>query len=68
MVQIGLIGFGATMVAIQLIDAADELSLGLTRGEILGWYGFLFAAGLVLIGSGLALRRRSARKTAERTG
>jgi len=76
-VQTGLIGFGATMIvsaivnaiaACELIEAADELSLGLTRGEILGWYGFLFTAGLLLIGSGLALRLRSVRQTAERTG
>lgn len=60
-----LAGFGATLVvsavvnivaAFQLIDAAEEQSLGFSRSEIIATYAGLIAVGAAMIF--LALRRR----------
>jgi len=60
--RFSLIGLGALFVisalanvaaAWVLIEPADEQSLGITRNEILGWYGSFFVSGLALITLGL---------------
>lgn len=65
LLRIALIGLGASLTvsavvnglaAWQLIEPDDEKSLGLTRSEVLGWYAFVFAAGLLLLALGLSLR------------
>jgi hypothetical protein len=56
------------VAAWQLIASAEEKSLGITRGEILGWAALLFAAGLLLAGFGFWLRvSRPRRESPQRT-
>ncbi len=66
-IRILLIGSGATLTvsavinlvaAWQLIDAAEEQSLGIIRQEILGWYTGALVAGLLLIYLGLLRGRK----------
>ena len=61
-----LIGAGATTAlsaivnivgAFELIEKSDAESLGITRNEIVGWYGALLAAGLGMIYFGLRRRK-----------
>jgi hypothetical protein len=65
-VRFGLIGLGSTLVlsavanitaAWQLIEAAEEQALGVTRNEIVGWYSMLFAIGTTMILVGLRWRK-----------
>ncbi len=64
--RFGLIGCGALAVVsavvnliavVQLIDAAEEQSLGLTRRDFYLTYGVIAAFGLGLIAAGLILGR-----------
>lgn len=66
-IRILLIGSGATLavsaiintIAVwQLIETAEEQSLGITRGEILGWYAGALSAGLLMIYLGLRRGRK----------
>jgi hypothetical protein len=72
--RVALIGLGASLTvsavvnglaAWQLIGPDDEKSLGLTRGEVLGWYACLLAAGLLLAALGIAMRTVRQRAAAE---
>ena len=64
--RFGLIGFGALTVvsavvnliaAWQLIEAAEEQSLGITRNEFMLTYGVVLAVGVGLIVAGLCWRK-----------
>lgn len=64
--RFGLIGFGALTVASavvnmiaawQLIEAAEEQSLGITRNEFMLTYGVVLAVGVALVGAGLCWRK-----------
>ena len=64
--RFGLIGFGALTVASavvnmiaawQLIEAAEEQSLGITRNEFMLTYGVVLAVGVGLIVAGLCWRK-----------
>jgi hypothetical protein len=66
-----LIGFGATLIisgvvnivaAWQLIEPAEEQSLGVTRQQIVGWFSLLLVAGLTLVVLGVR-RFKSVGKT-----
>lgn len=66
MIRIMVIGSGATMaisaavnmVAVrELIGEAEEQSLGLKRSDLMTWYSFLLAAGLLLMWLGFRRRR-----------
>ena len=66
LLHLGLIGFGAVTVmsavvnavgAWQLIDAAEEQSLGITRSEFLVTYASVALVGVALICGGWRLRR-----------
>jgi hypothetical protein len=43
--------------AFYLFEPSDAVALGITRGEVLGWYMALLFAGALLIVLGLRLRR-----------
>lgn len=64
--RLGLIGFGALalvsavvnlIAAWQLIGAAEEQSLGITRQEFMLTYGVVLAVGVALVGAGLCWRK-----------
>ena len=64
--RFGLIGFGALTVvsavvnliaAWQLIEAAEEQSLGITRNEFMLTFGVVLAVGVGLIVAGLCWRK-----------
>jgi hypothetical protein len=64
--RLGLIGFGALtmtsalvniIAASQLIDAAEEQSLGITRNEFVGTYGVMFAIGAAVVVAGWRWRK-----------
>ena len=64
--RFGLIGFGALTVvsafvnmiaAWQLIEAAEEQSLGITRNEFVGTYGVVFLVGAVIVVVGFRLKK-----------
>ena len=64
--RFGLIGFGALTVASavvnmiaawQLIEAAEEQSLGITRNEFVVTYGVVLAVGVGLVVAGLCWRK-----------
>ena len=64
--RFGLIGLGALTVASavvnmiaawQLIEAAEEQSLGITRNEFMLTYGVVLAVGVALVGAGLCWRK-----------
>ena len=66
LLRFGLIGFGALTVASavvnllaawQLIEAAEEQSLGITRNEFVGAYGVVLAVGVALVVAGLGWRK-----------
>ena len=61
-----LISFGATLVisgavniaaAWQLIEKAEEESLGITRNEVVGWFSLLIVMGVGLIVIGLRRKK-----------
>jgi len=63
--RVGLIGFGALTVmssvvniiaAWQLIEAAEEQSLGITRHELVVTYGVMLVIGAALIVTGLRMK------------
>lgn len=65
-IRIALVGSGAlaiisalvnALAAYQLIEAAEEASLGITRREILGWYGGMAVIGIGLVYLGLRRRK-----------
>ena len=64
--RLGLIGFGALttvsavvniIAAWQLIEAAEEQSLGITRNEFIVTYGVMLLAGATMIFLGLRWRK-----------
>ena len=64
--RFGLIGFGALTVASavvnmiaawQLIEVAEEQSLGITRHEFVVTYGVVLAVGVGLVVAGLCWRK-----------
>ncbi len=64
--RLGLMGFGALMVisavvnmiaACQLIDAAEEQSLGITRNEFVGTYAVILVTGAAIIVAGVRWRK-----------
>ncbi|MCX6955052.1 MAG: hypothetical protein NTV51_23095 [Verrucomicrobia bacterium] len=64
--RFGLIGFGALAVmsavvnmiaAWQLIEAAEEQSLGITRGEFVAAYGVILLVGVAMVVAGLCWRK-----------
>lgn len=66
LLRFGLIGIGALTVASavvnliaagQLIEAAEEQSLGITRNEFMLTYGAVLAGGVALVVAGLGWRR-----------
>lgn len=66
LLRLGLIGFGALTVASavvnliaagQLIEAAEEQSLGITRNEFMLTYGAVLAGGVALVVAGLGWRK-----------
>lgn len=74
LLRVALIGLGASLTASavvnglaawQLIEADDEKSLGLTRGEVLSWYACLLAAGLLLTIVGISMPTVRQRAAAE---
>ncbi|MBC7366920.1 MAG: hypothetical protein H7343_08950 [Undibacterium sp.] len=65
-----LIGSGATLIfsavmnlvsAVILIEPSDAAALGISRAEVLVWYGAVLLAGGLLVGLGVR-RRRLTRK------
>ena len=73
--RLGLIGCGALMAisavvnmvaAWQLIEAADEQSLGITRNEILIGYGIMLLVGASCIVLGLRWRKSAATHVSKR--
>ena len=63
--RLALIGFGAVTLlsavvnataAWQLIELAEEQSLGISRGEFVGTYGVIALIGAALIATGLRWR------------
>ena len=69
-----LLGGGATVVlsatlnlvrAWILLEPPDEVALGISRGEVWRWFGASLAAGLLMIGWGVRVGRRSLRAAAE---
>ena len=69
-----LVGGGATLVlsatlnlvgAWILLEPSDEVALGISRGEVWRWFGASLAAGLLMIGWGVRVGRRSLRAAAE---
>ncbi len=66
LLRFGLIGIGALTVASavvnliaagQLIEAAEEQSLGITRNEFMLTYGVVLAGGVALVVAGLGWRK-----------
>lgn len=66
LLRFGLIGIGALTVASavvnliaagQLIEAAEEQSLGITRNEFMLTYGAVLAGGVALVVAGLGWRK-----------
>jgi len=66
LLRLGLIGIGALTVASavvnliaagQLIEAAEEQSLGITRNEFMLTYGAVLAGGVALVVAGLGWRK-----------
>ncbi len=58
LLRFGLLGFGALMAisavvnmiaACQLIEAAEEQSLGITRNEFVGTYAVMLASGAAVL-------------------
>ena len=45
------------IAAWQLIEAAEEQSLGITRNEFMLTYGVVLAVGVALVGAGLCWRK-----------
>ena len=69
-----LIGGGATVVlsatlnlvsAWILLEPSDEVALGISRGEVWRWFGASLAAGLLMVGWGVRVGRRSLRAATE---
>lgn len=62
-----LIGSGTALIlsavlnvvsTVILFEPADAASLGISRNEVVSWYGAVLIAGGLLIGLGLRRRRR----------